>query len=82
MWVRCKARYNVSELTDDQIEDLGIEPEYDYEDFCFNIRELSNFNRCDNGTTIELKNGLSQLTDMDFDQLCQIVISQQNKYFI
>lgn len=73
MWIRCKVKFDVSPLTDDQLEDLKIEPEYEWDNFAFDTTELSQINSHDEFTTLRFKNGDVFTSDLDFDYIFNIL---------
>ena len=63
-----KARF----LSNDWNEDLGMPEVYEKENFAFDPSEVSSFNRHDDTTCVQFKNGRSYVVYVSFDEFLEM----------
>ena len=69
-WIKTRARFS----PDNDISELiNTEPEYEWEDFCFNTNRIESFNtyREANACNIRFKSRVNMVVAMTFDELEQ-----------
>ena len=69
-WIKCKALF----LDNNELSEMLGKRDLDWDDFCFKITDLENFNECeDNTTRITLKSGFEININISFESMINLI---------